>query len=138
MRSAIIVAGGLDLKVMHFCINVKNLERSIRFYRDLLGLRLARRREVPENNAEIVFMLGEGSDVGIELTHWRDKKEYVEGDYLDHIALGVEDVEATVERLRKIDVEIAMEPFSLKGSEHKMAFIKDPDGIWIELVPLQR
>ena len=123
---------------MHFCVNVKDLEKSIHFYRDLLGLRLARRREVPENNAEIVFMLGEGSDVGIELTHWRDKKDYSEGDYLDHIALGVEDVEALVEELRKKGVEIAMEPFSLKGSEHKIAFIKDPDGIWIELVPLRR
>lgn len=126
------------MKVMHFCINVKDIEKSIHFYRDILGLRLARRREVPENNAEIVFMLGEGSDVGIELTHWRDKKDYTAGDYLDHIALGVEDVEALVEELRKKGVEIAMEPFSLKGSKHKIAFITDPDGIWIELVPLRR
>lgn len=123
---------------MHFCINVKDLEKSIHFYRDILGLRLARRREIPENNAEIVFMLGKGSDVGLELTHWRDKKDYVEGDYLDHIALGVEDVEAEVEELRENGVEIAMEPFSLKGSKSKIAFIKDPDGIWIELVPLNR
>jgi len=126
------------LEVMHFCINVKDLERSIHFYRDLLGLRLARRREIPENNAEIAFMLGKRSDVGIELTHWRDKEEYVEGDYLDHIALGVEDVEAAIEDLRKKGVEIAMGPFSLKGSKSKIAFIKDPDGIWIELVPLRR
>jgi len=123
---------------MHFCINVKDLEKSIHFYRDILGLRLARRREIPENNAEIVFMLGKSSDVGLELTHWRDKKDYVEGDYLDHIALGVEDVEAKVEELRENGVEIAMEPFSLKGSKSKIAFIKDPDGIWIELVPLNR
>jgi len=123
---------------MHTCINVKDLEKSIHFYRDILGLRLGRRREIPENNAEIAFILGEGSDVAIELTYWRDKKEYVEGDYLDHIALGVKDVEATVEDLREKGVEIAMEPFSLKGSTSKIAFIKDPDGIWIELVPLSR
>lgn len=126
------------LDVMHFCINVKDLEKSIHFYRDILGLKLSRRVEVPENNAEIAFVLGEGSDVGIELTHWRDKKEYVEGDYLDHIALGVQDVEGTIEKLRKKGVEIAMEPFSLRGSASKIAFIKDPDGIWIELVPLRR
>ena len=126
------------MEVMHFCINVKDLEKSIHFYRDILGLKLSRRVEIPENNAEIAFVLGEGSDVGIELTHWRDKKEYAEGDYLDHIALGVEDVEGTVEELRKKGVEIAMEPFSLRGSTSKIAFIKDPDGIWIELVHLRR
>jgi len=121
------------MKIKHFCINVKDLDRSIDFYCNTLGLELLERREIPEVNAEIAFILGEGSDIAIELTHQRGKKEYVRGDYLGHIAFGVDDVEATVEELRKRGVEIVREPFSLAGSEERLAFIKDPDGVWIEL-----
>jgi predicted enzyme related to lactoylglutathione lyase len=58
----------------------------------------------------------------------------VEGDNFDHIAFGVEDVDATVAVLRKNGVTIAMEPYSLQGSTSKIAFIKDPDGNWLELI----
>ncbi|MDG7000555.1 MAG: VOC family protein, partial [Nitrososphaerota archaeon] len=70
----------------------------------------------------------------LELTYWHDKKDWIDGDQLDHIALVVKDVPSTVEELRTKGVEIAKEPYSLKGSTKKIAFIKDPNGIWIELV----
>jgi len=121
------------LRIMHTCLNVMDLERSIAFYQDLLGLKLTRRFEVKENNAEIAFL--EDSDKNaIELTHWRDKKQLVEGDNFDHIALGVKHLKETIERLRGQGVTIAMEPFTLKGGTHQIAFIKDPDGNWLELI----
>ena len=116
-------------------IRVRDMEESINFYCKTLGLELVSRREIPENNAEIAFVRGENKDsLALELTYWRDKRDWSEGDQLDHIALSVKDVPAIVELLRSKGVEIAKEPYSLKGSVRKIAFIKDPNGIWIELV----
>lgn len=118
---------------MHTCLNVMELDRSIAFYRDRLGLKLTSRVEIEENNAEIAFLEDlDGS--AIELTHWRDKKQLVEGDNFDHVALGVKDLKPTIERLRAQGTTIAMEPFKLKGEAHEIAFIKDPDGNWLELI----
>ena len=114
-------------------MNVMDLDRSLAFYRDRLGLKLARRLEVKENNAEIAF-LEDTDQNAVELTHWRDKRQLVEGDNFDHIALGVEDMNSTIERLRTQGTTIAMEPFKLKGGSHQIAFIKDPDGNWLELI----
>ena len=121
------------MRIMHTCLNVVDLDRSIIFYRDRLGLKLTRRFEVKENNAEIAF-LEDPDGNAVELTHWRDKKQLAEGDNLDHIAFGVKDMKATIERLRGQGVTIAMEPFTLKGGSHQIAFIKDPDGNWLELI----
>jgi lactoylglutathione lyase len=121
------------VRILHTCLNVSNLDRSIDFYVKHLGLRFVNRREIKQNNAEIAFLKDEEGGA-IELTHWRDKKTLVEGDNFDHIAFGVEDVDATVAMLRKNGVTIAMEPYSLQGSTSKIAFIKDPDGNWLELI----
>jgi lactoylglutathione lyase len=110
-----------------------DLDKSIAFYRDRLGLKLTRRVEIKENNAEVAF-LEDPHGNAIELTHWRDKKQLTEGDNFDHIALGVKDLNATIERLRAQGVTIAMEPFKRKGGAHPLAFIKDPDGNWLELI----
>lgn len=111
------------------------MDQSIRFYRDTLGLRLVSRREIPENKAEIAFVSGADSDnIAMELTYWREKKDWTDGDQLDHIAFIVEDVPKSVEELRRKGVEIAKEPYSLGGSKSKIAFIKDPNGIWLELI----
>ncbi len=121
------------MRILHTCLNVSNLDRSIAFYSDIMGLKLTRRFEVKQNNAEIVFM-EDGENKAIELTHWRDKEKIVEGDNFDHIAFGVRDVPATIEQMRAKGVTIAMEPFSLQGSTRKIAFVKDPDGNWLELI----
>jgi lactoylglutathione lyase len=125
------------LRILHTCLNVSNIDRSIEFYTEQLGLKLASRREVKQNNAEIAFLKDE-SGAAIELTHWRDKKSLTEGDNFDHIAFAVDDVGAAIERLRERGVTIAMEPFSLQGSSSKIAFIKDPDGNWLELIQTQQ
>jgi lactoylglutathione lyase len=121
------------LKILHTCLNVSDIDRSVDFYTKELGLKVTSRREVKENNAEIAFLKDE-SGAAIELTHWRGKEKLVEGDNFDHIAFGVDDVTAAVERFRERGVTIAMEPFSLQGSSSMIAFIKDPDGNWLELI----
>jgi lactoylglutathione lyase len=121
------------MKILHTCLNVSDINRSVEFYTQELGLKLTSRREVKQNNAEIVFLKDE-SGAAIELTHWRDKNGLIEGDNLDHIAFGVQDVQSAIEQLRGRGVTIAMEPFSLQSSSSRIAFIKDPDGNWLELI----
>ena len=125
------------MKIAHTCLNVTNLDRSIEFYTKQMGLHFESRREIKQNNAEIAFLKDEAGGA-IELTCWRDKKTLAEGDNLDHIAFDVEDVEGTVKRLRSQGVIIAMEPYSLQDSSTKLAFIKDPDGNWLELIQAAR
>ena len=125
------------MKIAHTCLNVTNLDRSIEFYTKQMGLHFESRREIKQNNAEIAFLKDEVGGA-IELTCWRGKKTLAEGDNLDHIAFDVEDVEGTVKRLRSQGVIIAMEPYSLQGSSTKLAFIKDPDGNWLELIQATR
>ena len=120
------------MKILHTCLNVSDLDRSISFYTSNLHLNLTGRREIKQNNAVIAFLKDESGNA-IELTHWRDKK-IVEGDNFDHLAFEVEDVQSAVETLRKNGVTIAMEPYSLQGSTSRIAFVKDPDGNWLELI----
>ena len=95
------------MRIMHTCLNVMDMDRSIAFYRDRLELKLTRRVEIKENNAEISF-LEDPDGNAIELTHWRDKKQLVEGDNFDHVAFGVKDLKGTIERLRSHGYRCAM------------------------------
>jgi lactoylglutathione lyase len=122
------------MKFLHVSITVKDMEESIKFYSNIIGLKLVRRRTISENNAEIAFFKDEQSNVDIELTYWKNKKEWNEGDELDHLAFSVSDLDASIKKFRDLGIEIAKEPFYLKGSTTKIAFIKDPNGIWLELI----
>lgn len=108
------------------------MDQSIAFYTTNLGMTLVSRREIKQNNAEIAFLGIDGTDHRIELTWWKDKKDYAEGDQLDHIAFGVKGVSEIVRQMKAKGVEIAKEPYMLGTSQ--IAFIKDPNGIWIELI----
>jgi lactoylglutathione lyase len=124
----------LNTRILHTSITVKDMDASIKFYREVLGLELLRRRPIPENKAEIAF-LGDGeTDSTIELTYWTEKEDWSEGDELDHIALAVPDMDVAMQLFRDHQVEIALEPYSLQGSTTRIAFIKDPNGIWLEIV----
>lgn len=81
------------MKFSYVSITVKDMEESIRFYRDVMGLKLASRREIPENNAEIAFLEDKVSDVRIEFTYWKDKMDWTSGDELDHLAFIVLDMD---------------------------------------------
>ena len=120
------------MKMLHTSINVKDMDRTINFYTDKLGMKLESRREIKQNNAEIAFLSIEGSNHNIELTWWKDKTEYVEGDQLDHIAFSIENMDQFIARMKEEGVEIAKEPYVLGTS--RIAFIKDPNGIWIEMI----
>ncbi len=127
------------MKIDHASITVKDMNQSLDFYCKTLGLKLVSRREIPENKAEIAFVSSsDGDNIGIELTYWKEKKDWTDGDQLDHIAFVVEDIRKLVEEFRSKGVEVAKEPYSLGGSKSVIAFIKDPNGIWLELIQKQK
>ena len=122
------------MRILHTSITVKNMDQSIAFYQNILGLNLLSRREIPENKAEIAF-LGDGeTDARIELTYWQEKTDWTEGDELDHLAFAVPNMDAAMTLFKTNNVEIALEPYSLQGSSTRIAFITDPNGIWLEIV----
>jgi len=122
------------MRLLHTSITVRDMDASIRFYTENLGLRLVKRQEIPENNAEIAFLEDGETSHQIELTFWRSKREYVEGDQLDHIGLQVKDVDKVVEELRRKGVTVKKEPFRFSDGKSRIAFITDPNDIWIELI----
>ena len=113
------------------------MDESVAFYTKNLGMELLSRREIKQNNAEIAFLGIGGSEHRIELTWWREKKDYAEGDQLDHLAFGVSHLRQAVESLRARGVEISKEPYTLGPGSSQIAFIKDPNGIWIELIEVK-
>ena len=113
-------------------IGVRDLDRSIEFYTEKLGMKLLGRYKIKESNGEIADLKSPGSEQLLELNWYPERKEYKNGDEVDHLAFDVEDVDSVVAELRSQGVEVAMEPFD-EGQRSRLAFIKDPDGIWIEL-----
>jgi len=122
------------MRILHTSITVKDMDESIKFYRDVIGLQLRMRREIPENKAEIAFLEDGVSDAQIELTYWKEKTDWTQGDELDHLAFAVPDMDQAMKRFKEQGVEIAREPYSLRGSTTRIAFITDPNGIWLEII----
>lgn len=115
------------------------MDRSINFYTKLIGLKLQGRREIPQNNAEIAFLQDPQAKGSIlELTYYRKQKKFLQPDYedrlFDHLAFNVEDMQKTIETLRKNNVTITDEPYTLGPGGSTIAFIEDPDGTLIELI----
>lgn len=124
---------------VHTSIRTSNMERAINFYTRLLGLKLASRREIPQNNAEIAFLRDpEEEGATLELTFYRNQKKFSQPDYedrvFDHIAFEVKDMTKTIAAMRKENVTITDEPFKLSPSGSLLAFVEDPDGTLIELI----
>ena len=124
----------MEFRMLHTCIRVLDLERSIDFYRRAFGFDLSRRREFPEGKFTLAFMTAPGGGFELELTHNHDRSEpYQVGDGYSHLAVGVADLEAAHRRHR----ELGFDPKPLKGLPGQPAnfyFLADPDGYWIEVV----
>jgi lactoylglutathione lyase len=115
------------------------MDRSIDFYTKMMGLKLVRRREIPQNNAEIAFLQDpEGKGASLELTFYKGQKNFIQADYedrlFDHLAFDIKDMKKTIDMLRNGKVTITDEPFRLGSAGPVIAFIEDPDGTLIELI----
>jgi lactoylglutathione lyase len=127
------------MRMLHTMIRVGDLERSLRFYCEVLGMRLLRRTDYPSGRFTLAFV-GYGAEDAhtvIELTHNWDTATYDLGTGFGHIALGVEDIYATCTALRARGAAIVREPGPMKHGGSEIAFIEDPDGYRIELIQLR-
>lgn len=124
------------MRILHSMIRVNNLEESIRFYTQVLGMNLLREKEYPEGKFSLAF-LGYGKETEetvIELTYNWDKSEYEHGNAFGHIAIEVDDIYQFCEEIKGKGANIIRDPGPMMGSKLVLAFIEDPNGYKIELI----
>lgn len=121
---------------LHTMIRVNNLEESIRFYTETLGMTLLSKDDYPEGKFSLAFLSYGTSkkDPCIELTYNWDRHSYNLGDGFGHIALGASDIYATCEAIRSAGGKIVREPGPMKHGTTVIAFVEDPNGYKIELI----
>ncbi len=117
-------------------LRVGDLDASLRFYCEALGMKLLRKKDFPEGKFTLAFVgYGEESDsTVIELTHNWDTASYEIGNGFGHLALGCADIYATVEALRAQGVKVTREPGPMKHGTTVIAFVEDPSGYKVELI----
>jgi lactoylglutathione lyase len=127
------------MRMLHTMIRVGDLERSLAFYRDVLGMQVLRRKDYPSGRFTLAFVgYGDESDhTVIELTHNWDTERYDLGTGFGHVALGVADIYATCDALRAKGARIVREPGPMKHGTTEIAFVEDPDGYKIELIQVR-
>jgi lactoylglutathione lyase len=117
------------MKYLHTMVRVSNLEESLDFYCRKLGLRELRRMDNPGGRFTLVFLAAGDDTATLELTYNWDPEQYTGGRNFGHIAYQVEDIYATCQRLQDAGVTINRPP-----RDGRMAFVRSPDGISIELL----
>jgi lactoylglutathione lyase len=127
-------------RILHTMLRVADLERSLRFYTEGLGMQLLRRRDYPSGRFTLAFV-GYGPEettAVLELTHNWDRQAYERGDAYGHVALAVRNLRSTCEHLARMGVPIPRGPGPMKGDPDELiAFVEDPDGYRIELIQRQ-
>jgi lactoylglutathione lyase len=127
------------MRMLHTMIRVGDLERSLRFYCDVLGMKLLRRKDYESGRFTLAFVGygDEASNTVVELTYNWDTDRYDLGTGFGHLALGVEGIYATCDALREKGAKITREPGPMKHGGSEIAFVEDPDGYKIELIELK-
>ncbi len=127
------------MRFLHTMLRVGNLQKSIAFYTQVLGMKLLRQHDYPDGKFTLAFIGygDESSHTVIELTYNYGVESYDLGKGYGHIALGCEDVYATCENIRAAGGKITREPGPMMHGTTILAFVEDPDGYKIELLGVQ-
>ena len=127
------------MRLLHTMLRVNDLEESLRFYCEVLGMRLLRRKDYPGGRFTLAFV-GYGAEdeqAVLELTHNWDTHHYEIGTAFGHVALGVDDLYATVTTLRAQGAKVIREPGPMQHGGSEIAFLEDPNGYKVELIQLR-
>ena len=124
------------MRMLHTMLRVGNLDRSLAFYCDVLGMKLLRKHDFPGGKFTLAFVGygDEGSNTVLELTHNWETPSYDLGNAYGHIALGVPDIYKTCDDLRAKGAKVVREPGPMMHGSTHIAFIEDPDGYKVELI----
>ncbi len=124
------------MRILHTMLRVGDLERSLAFYVDVLGMRLLRRQDYPEGRFTLAFVgYGpESEQAAIELTHNWDTKAYELGTGFGHVAVAVPDAYAACAEIKRRGGKVTREAGPMKHGTTVIAFAEDPDGYKIELI----
>ncbi len=118
------------MKFLHTMVRIRDIDESLDFYIDKLGLIETRRHEVPEGKFTLIFLAAKAGEAEVELTYnWESEPEYQSGRNFGHLAFEVDDIYQTCQHLQDNGVVINRPPRC-----GKMAFVKSPDNISIELL----
>ncbi|GAL25918.1 lactoylglutathione lyase [Vibrio variabilis] len=123
-------------RILHTMLRVGDLDKSISFYTDVIGMKLLRKNENTEYKYTLAFLgFGDESEGAvIELTYNWGITEYDLGSAYGHIAIGVDDIYTTCDAIKAAGGNVTREPGPVKGGTTQIAFVKDPDGYMIELI----
>ncbi len=126
------------MRMLHTMLRVGDLDKSIAFYCDILGMKLLRRKDYPGGEFTLAFVgYGEEKEnTVIELTYNWGVSEYDLGKGYGHIALGVDDIYGTCDRIKAQGGKVSREPGPMKHGTTVIAFVEDPDGYKVELIQL--
>ncbi len=121
-------------KLLHTCLRVMDLEKSLKFYKDAIGLIESRRKDFPEHKFTLVYLTDEDKNYEIELTYnYDEEKPYEIGNGFSHTAVSVEDLEGT--REKHIEMGYSVSNLSgLPGEKPRYYFVTDPDGYRVEVI----
>ena len=124
------------MRLLHTMLRVGDLDRSIAFYTNLLGMKVLRRQEYPEGRFTLAFVgyTDEREGTVIELTHNWDTKSYDLGTGFGHLAIEVADAYAACEKIKAQGGKVTREAGPMKHGTTVIAFVEDPDGYKIEFI----
>ncbi|MEG4862328.1 MULTISPECIES: lactoylglutathione lyase [unclassified Microcoleus] len=127
------------MQLLHTMLRVANLEESLKFYTEVLGMKLLRQKDYPDGKFTLAFVgYGDESDTTVlELTYNWGVTEYNLGDAYGHIAIGVDDIYGTCEQIKARGGKVSREPGPMKHGSTVIAFVEDPDGYKVELIQLE-
>lgn len=124
------------MRILHTMIRVGDLDRSLKFYSDILGMQLLRKKDYPDGRFTLAFMgYGpESEQAVIELTHNWDTSRYDLGTGFGHVAVEVDDAYAACAEIKRRGGKVVREAGPMKHGSSVIAFVEDPDGYKIELI----